>query len=174
LLTGVTRHRESARRPASLRSRHERRRQSGCDAVAARGLVGQPPDFPNSDEADYGAECSQGKHWRPDWTIGKDSGNGCSRLSGGDRHMSRRDAATPAGSVGKRGQDVLSAACSNESGNGDSQVRRGARGGIRTLTPFRAPDPQVAAARHGSPPHVVLCRLVSSCASRCRPVVSKP
>ena len=42
--------------------------------------------------------------------------------------------------------------------------RGGAKGGSRTLTPFRAPDPKVAAARHGS-------RLyVSSCASRCRPV----
>ena len=78
--------------------------------------------------------------------------------------MSRRDAATPAGSVGKRGQDVLSAACSNESENGDSQVRGGARGESRTPTPFRAPDPKVAAARHGSPPHV------SSCVVWCRPV----
>jgi hypothetical protein len=78
--------------------------------------------------------------------------------------MSHRDAATPAGSVGKRGQDVLSAACSNESGNKGSQVRRGARGESRTPTPFRAPDPKVAAVRHGSR------RYVSSRVVWCRPV----
>jgi hypothetical protein len=71
--------------------------------------------------------------------------------------MSHRDAATPAGSVGKRGQDVLSAACSTESGNKDSQIRGGARGESRTPTPFRAPDPKVAAARHGFDLYVSSC-----------------
>ena len=45
--------------------------------------------------------------------------------------------------------------------NKDPQVRRGARGESRTPTPFRAPDPKVAAARHGS------LRYVSSCVVRC-------
>jgi hypothetical protein len=68
--------------------------------------------------------------------------------------------------VSKRGREGLPGRRAGERRQEDPQVRRGARGEIRTPTPFRTPDPKVAAARHG-------CRrYVSSRVIWCRPVPS--
>ena len=61
-----------------------------------------------------------------------------------------------------------------DSGEQRSTVQRTCERGESNPHAPSGTDPKVARARHGSRVlRVVLCRLVSSCAARCRPVVSK-